>query len=118
MKKKTNKSLVIVSNDKFKYKNQFLFYENKNTQTIIDGVLQKYNIFLLARKNSKNLILKKKINNVKIISFFDLFKFFKKGEVNFFFISITPYNFFVFLTLKFFFIKKKKYNHFFKKRWV
>jgi len=108
MQKKIKESLVIISNDRFNYRSGYLSYENKNTLSIIEGLLKKYEIFIIARKKSKNLLFKKKINNLKFINFFGLLKIIIKKRIKFFFISITPFNFFIFSILKIFCVKKKR----------
>jgi len=50
MQKKIKESLVIISNDRFNYRSGYLSYENKNTLSIIEGLLKKYEIFIIVRK--------------------------------------------------------------------
>ena len=47
------KGVVVFSNDSFYYKNKFLYYQNKNTQTIIDILNSKFQVFLISRDNQK-----------------------------------------------------------------
>lgn len=106
MKKLNN--LYIFSNDNFFYKKNFLYYQNKNTQTIIDILSGKFKVNLISKKNKNKFVNKKKLKNVQISNFFSLLKdaFFNK-KINFFFISITPFNFFFYIILKILFVKKK-----------
>ena len=56
------KKIVVFSNDSFYYRNKFLNYQNKNTQTIIDILNSKFNIHLISRKSLKKTTGKKKLN--------------------------------------------------------
>ena len=53
------KKIVVFSNDSFYYQNNFLNYQNKNTQTIIDILNSKFNIHLISRKSFKKITGKK-----------------------------------------------------------
>ena len=54
------KKIVVFSNDSFYYQNNFLNYQNKNSQTIIDILNSKFNIHLISRKSFKKITGKKK----------------------------------------------------------
>lgn len=94
-------NLHIISNDKF-YKNK---YSNHNDLiTIINSFTKYYNINIIARKSKFRLKFLTVVNNVKFLNFFSIqtiknFNLSNKKD-KFLFISITPFNFFVFLFLK------------------
>lgn len=101
--------ISVFSNDNFYYKNQTLFYQNKNTFTLIDLLRDKFKINLISRKNKLKTINKKKFFSLHHENFFSLIKkIINKEKCKFFFISITPFNFFYFLILKFLFVKKER----------
>ena len=60
------KKIVVFSNDSFYYQNNFLNYQNKNTQTIIDILNSKFNIHLISRKSFKKITGKKKIKQIEM----------------------------------------------------
>jgi len=100
----TIKNLYIISNDKF-YKNK---YSNHNDlASILEAFEKNYNIKIIARSTKvklKFLTIKKKI---KFLNFFsikalDHIKTLNK-ESKFLFISLSPFNTFVFLFLRIFF---------------
>ena len=101
---KTLKDLYIISNDKF-YKNK---YSNHNDlASILEAFEEKYNITVIARNTHVKfnfLTIKKKI---KFLNFFSI-KTIKRIKIldkktKFLFISLTPFNTFVFIFLKLFF---------------
>ena len=105
---KKNK-IFIFSNDNFYYKNQILHYQNKNTFTLINLLSDKFEISLISRKNRHKITNKKKISYINHENFFSLiYKIINKEKCKFFFISITPFNFFCFFVLKLLFVKKKR----------
>ena len=105
--KKNN--IIVFSNDNFNFINKFLYFQNKNTLTIIDILRDKFKIRLISKGNKFKTINKKKVENVVKGNFFNLIKTIKgNNDIKFLFISITPFNFFYFLILKLFFIKKEK----------
>ena len=101
---KNFQNLCIISNDKF-YKKK---YTNHNDlDSIVEAFDRKYNIHIIGR-NTKNklkfLTIKKKIT---FLDFFSIktHKYIKAldKKTKFLFISLTPFNVFVFLFLRFFF---------------
>ena len=101
--------ISVFSNDNFYYKNQILHYQNKNTFTLIDLLGDKFKVNLISRKNKFKTVSKKKFLNLHHENFFSLIKrIINKENCKFLFISITPFNFFYFLTLKFLFVEKER----------
>mgnify|MGYP005995357673 CR=1 FL=1 len=101
--------VVVFSNDFFFEDKRHLYYQNKNTKTILEIISSKFQIFLVSRNKLVNPNLKwskKNIKKTNILSIFNLIK--KNKKLKFFFISITPLNFFYFILLKLLFIKKNK----------
>jgi glycosyltransferase involved in cell wall biosynthesis len=101
---KNFQNLCIISNDKF-YKKK---YTNHNDlDLIVEAFDRKYNIQIIGR-NTKNklkfLTIKKKITFLDFFSIKTL-KYIKAldKKTKFLFISLTPFNVFVFLFLRFFF---------------
>jgi glycosyltransferase involved in cell wall biosynthesis len=102
------KELYVIVNEKiFSNKNLF-FCENKDIQSTVNYLADKYNLILISRysRSVKPFVLKKvyRVFNIKLINFFIFFKFilnlFKKKKI--LIISITPFNFIIFLIFKFF----------------
>ena len=103
------RGVVDFSNDSFYYQNKFLYYQNKNTQTIIDILNSKFKVFLISKDNQKKITGKRKIENLTISNISSLIKNIKSDQnFKFFFVSITPFNFFFYLLLKLFFVPQKK----------
>lgn len=98
--------IIIISNDKVHISNGELSTNNNDTINIIDTIQSKFNIHLYSRKSSKRENFK--TNIFKRITFLDLnfLKLKKLKSLKVFIISLTPFNFFIYLSL-FFFIKKK-----------
>ena len=103
------KKIVVFSNDSFYYQNKFLYYQNKNTQTIIDILNSKYDVHLISRESLKKTTQKKKIKEIEINKIKSLIQDIKKNrDLRFLFISITPFNFIYFILLKIFLVHKKQ----------
>jgi len=103
------KKIVVFSNDSFYYQNKFLYYQNKNTQTIIDILNSKYDVHLISRESLKKTTRKKKIKEIEINKIKSLIQDIKKNrDLRFLFISITPFNFIYFILLKIFLVHKKQ----------
>ena len=103
------KELYVVVNEKI-FENKSLFFcQNKDIQSIVNYLSRKYNLILFSRysSSSKPFLLSKvfKVYNLRIIGFFIFFKlifdFYKKKKI--LIISITPFNFIIFIIFKFFF---------------
>ena len=56
--KKNN--IIVFSNDNFNFINKFLYFQNKNTLTIIDILRDKFKIRLISKGNKFKTINKKK----------------------------------------------------------
>jgi len=101
---KNFKNLCIVSNDKF-YKKK---YTNHNDlDSIVEAFERKYNIKIIGRNTKtklKFLTIKRKTRFLDFFSFKTL-KYIKAldKKTKFLFISLTPFNVFIFLFLRFFF---------------
>ena len=102
--------LYLLINEKiYKKKNNF-FCENKDIQTIVDYLSSKHNLFIISRNSKfvKPFKLTKyckvfNFNFSKILNFINFFFYLNKNKKKLLMISITPFNFFVFLIFKFFF---------------
>tara|TARA_B110001469_G_C9327317_1_gene174891 strand:+ start:325 stop:531 length:207 start_codon:yes stop_codon:yes gene_type:complete len=57
--KKNN--IIVFSNDNFNFINKFLYFQNKNTLTIIDILRDKFKIRLISKGNKFKTINKKKL---------------------------------------------------------
>ena len=92
------KKVYLISNDKVWFSSK-RFTSNNDLNNIITCLNKNYNLNLVCRKSNKklNFPLDKKFNHY---SFDEI----NEKKINIFLISITPYNFFVFLYLLF--IKK------------
>ena len=90
-------------------KNKSFFCENKDIQSIINYLSIKFNLILISRYSNtpKPFKLNKvfTVFNIKLLNFFYFLKFIfstnKKKKI--LIISITPFNFIIFILLKFFF---------------
>ena len=103
-------NLYIISNDKF-YNNR---YSNHNDlSTIINSFIKYYNINIIARKTKIRFNFPTLIQKVKFLDFFSM-KTIKiinshNKKDKFLFISLTPFNFIVYLFLKLILKKKNFY---------
>ena len=100
-------NLYIISNDKF-YNNK---YSNHNDLgTIINSFVKYYNVNIIARKTKFRFKFLSIKNKVKFLNFFSIqtIKIINSNfkEDKFLFISLTPFNFIVFLFLKLILRKK------------
>ena len=98
--------LYIIVNEKiYNNKNNF-FCENKDIQSIVNFLASKYNLFLISRNSkSKNHF---KLSGVHKILNFNLLRLFFLGNFNknkkkILIISITPFNFLIFILFKLFY---------------
>ena len=87
------KKIYLISNDKIWFSNK-KFTSNNDLNNIITCLNEKYNLNLICRKSNKKL-------NFSLDQKFDYYSFNQINEkrINIFLVSITPYNFFVFLYL-------------------
>ena len=103
------KDLYIVVNEKIFSNQNFFFCENKDIQSIINYLSDKYNLILISRYSSsvKPFVLNKvyKVFNLRMIKFYIFFKFLLKFSTKkkILLISITPFNFIIFIIFNFFF---------------
>jgi glycosyltransferase involved in cell wall biosynthesis len=103
------KYLYILANERIYYDKRNFFCENKDIQSIVNYFSHKYKLIVISRYSNsiKPFILKKnyKVFNLRLIYFFNFLKFIlsdiKKKKV--LVISITPFNFLIFLIFKIFF---------------
>jgi glycosyltransferase involved in cell wall biosynthesis len=102
------KKLNIIMNEKI-YNDQFFFYsENIDCKSIVEGLKEKFNIKLFARKTNLKKNNKLKFDNINLSNniFSYLLKIIlslkKKSDSIYLIISITPYTFFAYLILFFF----------------
>ena len=103
-------NLYIISNDKF-YNNK---YSNHNDLgTIINSFVKYYNVNIIARKTEFRFKFLTIVNKVKLLNIYSIQTIKIIKQVNekdkFLFISLTPFNFSVFLFLKLILKKKNFY---------
>ena len=98
------KKIYLVSNDKIWFTNKF-YTSNNDLNNILTCLGNKYNLNVVNRKSLKKLYFKLS-SNFKLLKYNHI----KEKKINFFMISITPYNFLIFLYLLI--IKKKIINGF------
>ena len=106
------KDLVIINNEKISSELNNFYCDNIDIKTIPEDLNKNFNINLIARKSKVKRTLQINIDNNKIktssnilLFILSLFKTFKKKQVNYLIISITPYTFCSYLLLLLF--KKK-----------
>ena len=102
------KKVFIVSNDKFYINNSSFYNSNKNTYTIINSISRFCKVYLIARKTKFRLKFYMKLNNVSFLGIKKLLN--KINEIRnskVLIISLTPFNFFIFLILKILGTKKE-----------
>ena len=97
-------NLYLVSNDKVWFSKK-KYTSNNDLENIISSLNKKFKIQLICRKSSvqKKFLLKSKFDYCELNEIYE-------KKINLFLISITPFNFFVFLYLNYF--KKIKINGF------
>jgi glycosyltransferase involved in cell wall biosynthesis len=103
------KELYVIVNDRF-YKNKFFFCENKDIQSILNYLSTIYNLTVFSRYSKFfNPFKLNKITNVLNFRFIETFNFInffvnlKRNKKKVLIISITPFNFIIFIFFKFFF---------------
>ena len=101
------KEVCIVTNDKLNKKK--FFSDNKNTNNIIHSFKRFKKIYLIGNSFKKSKEYSKYKNFTLINNPFLISRMKNKNKINFFFISITPRNFFTLLLILLFGVKKKKY---------
>jgi glycosyltransferase involved in cell wall biosynthesis len=102
------KKLNIIMNEKI-YKDQYSFYsENVDCKSIVEGLKEKFDIKLFARKTNvkkknKLLFFNISLSNSILIFLFNIIRSLRnRKKCSFLIISITPYTFFSYLILFFF----------------
>ena len=104
------KDLVIINNEKISEKEKVFFCDNVDIKSIPENLTKNFNVSVIARNSKAKGKHKIKLENIKnssnIFSFlYSIFKTFKKRDVIYLIISITPYTFFSYIFL---FIFRKK----------
>ena len=100
------KEVCIITNDKLNKKK--LFSDNKNTNNIIHSFKRFKKIYLIGNIFKITKVYSKYKNFTLINNPFLISRMKNKNKISFFFISITPRNFFILLLILLFGIKKKK----------
>ena len=107
------KDLVILNNEKIENKENVFYCDNIDIKSIPEDLNKNFNVTLIGRKTSK-LFRKREINitNIKVstnifLFLFNIYKTFKKKNITYLIISITPYTFFSYILL--FLFKKKTF---------
>jgi glycosyltransferase involved in cell wall biosynthesis len=104
------KELYVIVNDRFYNKKKYFFCENKDIQSILNYFATKYNLIVFSRYGkSFNPFKLNKIYNILNFRFIKIFNFIifffnlRKDKKKVLIISITPFNFIIFLIFQFFF---------------
>lgn len=104
------KELYLIFNEKISNKNKSFFCENKDIQSIVNYLSVRFNLFIFSRYSK--FINPFKINNcykvidfrfIKIFYFFFFFFNLNNKKKKILIISVTPFNFIIFLIFKSFF---------------
>lgn len=103
------KKLYIIVNDRFYSKKKYFFCENKDVQSILNYFSTRYNLIVFSRYSKfLNPFKLNKIYNIlnfrfiKILNFINFFFKLKSDKKKVLIISITPFNFIIFVILKLF----------------
>lgn len=104
------KELYVIVNDRFYNKKKYFFCENKDIQSILNYFAIRYNLIVFSRySRSFNPFKLNKIYNIlnfrfiKIFNFITFFFNLRKDKKKVLIISITPFNFIIFLIFQLFF---------------
>ena len=102
--------LYVIVNDRFYNKKKYFFCENKDIQSILNYFATKYNLIVFSRYSKFfNPFKLNKIYNILNFRFIKIFNFIffffnlKKNKKKVLIISITPFNFIIFIIFQFFF---------------
>lgn len=95
------KKIILVSNDKLYFNQTKVFSEFNDTINIIEGLSQKNYIYFISRNNEIKGIFRTNLKNKFQLKFYQIKNFNMKNK-KVFMISITPFNFLVFMILNFF----------------
>ena len=104
------KKVFIVSNDKFYLNKNGFFNSNKNTYTIIKSISRFCEVYLIARKTKLRQKFYMNLNNISLLGIKKLLN--KINEIQnskVLIVSLTPFNFLIFLILKTLGAKKKNF---------
>ena len=106
----SDKDLIIINNEKISKKLNNFYCDNIDLKSIPEDLNESFNVTVIARSSKIDRKRKINISNVEIapniIKFlFNIYKTFKKKDVTYLIISITPYTFFSYLLL---FVFRKK----------
>jgi glycosyltransferase involved in cell wall biosynthesis len=104
------KKVFIVSNDKFYLNKNSFFNSNKNTYTIIKSISRFCKVYLIARKIKFRQKFHMNLNNISLLGIKKLLN--KINEIQnskVLIISLTPFNFLIFLILKILGAKKENF---------
>ena len=105
----SNKDLVIIDNEKVSTKNNNFYCDNFEAK-ISEDFDKVFNVTVIARKSKIKRACQINLKKIEIASnifsfLFNIFKTFKKNNVNYLIVAINPYTFFSYLFL--FFFRKK-----------
>lgn len=104
-----SKDLVIIDNEKVSTKNNNFYCDNFEAK-ISEDFEKVFNVTVIARKSKINRACQINLKQIEIASnifsfLFNIFRTFKKNNVNYLIVAINPYTFFSYLFL--FFFRKK-----------
>ena len=110
------KDLVIINNEKIFKENESFYCNNLDLKVLPEELNKYYHVQYIVRRSKKKGNQKINLKNIKITSnilklFYFVIKTFKKSDVKYLLISITPYTFFAFLIL--FIFRKKRFIYLF-----
>ena len=110
------KDLVIINNEKIFKENESFYCDNLDLKILPEELNKYYQVQYIVRRSKKKSNQKINLKNIKITSnilklFYFVIKTFKKSDVKYLLISITPYTFFAFLIL--FIFRKKRFIYLF-----
>ena len=103
----SDKNLVIINNEKISKEDHSFYCDNVDIKSIPENLNNNFDVTLIARTSNVKRSLKINLKKIKISSnlftfLYDVFKTFKKSDVKYLIVSITPYTFFSYLLLFFF----------------
>ena len=106
------KKLFIISNESISKNNGSFFCDNLDMKSTPEGLTQKFEVSILARKSKKERSIKIHIENIvtcsNIFSYIlNLFKTFKENNSKYLLVSITPYTTIAAIVIKLF--RKKSF---------
>ena len=110
-----NKDLVIINNEKIFIEKESFYCDNLDLKILPEELNSYYQVQYIVRSSKRKGNQKINLRNIKITSFFNLFyyifKTFKKKEVKYLLISVTPFTFLAFLIL--FLFRRKAFIYLF-----